>query len=139
MGNRILCLSSPAIERQLRELIAGCGGSPQSCAGLPPNGPPKPRASSVFASPIALPKAPRANVSRRRARSVTVTNGGLDAKDASALAGGMVSNRCRYKGDDGMKRWVGFGVIADNLINIGGTLAKREAEAKKAAQSQHPA
>ena len=28
-------------------------------------------------------------------------------------------NRCRYKGLDGMKRWVGLGVIADNLINMG--------------------
>jgi IS5 family transposase len=28
-------------------------------------------------------------------------------------------NRCRYKGEDGMKRWVGLGVISDNLINIG--------------------
>ena len=28
-------------------------------------------------------------------------------------------NRCRYKGDTGMKRWVGLGVIADNLISIG--------------------
>jgi IS5 family transposase len=28
-------------------------------------------------------------------------------------------NRSRYKGEAGMKRWVGFGVIADNLINIG--------------------
>ena len=28
-------------------------------------------------------------------------------------------DRCRYKGDDGMKRWVGLGVIADNVINIG--------------------
>lgn len=28
-------------------------------------------------------------------------------------------NRSRYKGDAGMKRWVGFAVIADNLINIG--------------------
>jgi IS5 family transposase len=28
-------------------------------------------------------------------------------------------NRCRYKGFVGMNRWVGFGVIADNLINIG--------------------
>ena len=28
-------------------------------------------------------------------------------------------NRCRYHGDDGMKRWVGLGVIADNLVNIG--------------------
>jgi len=26
--------------------------------------------------------------------------------------------RCRYHGVDGMHRWVGFGVIADNLINI---------------------
>lgn len=34
-------------------------------------------------------------------------------------------NRSRYKGDDGMKRWVGLGVIADNLINIGRVLASR--------------
>lgn len=34
-------------------------------------------------------------------------------------------NRCRYKGADGMKRWVGLGVIADNLINIGRVLATR--------------
>jgi transposase, IS5 family len=33
--------------------------------------------------------------------------------------------RCRYKGADGMKRWVGLGVIADNLINIGRVLATR--------------
>src|ERR1700726_1428028 len=33
--------------------------------------------------------------------------------------------RCRYKGDDGMKRWVGLGVIADNLINIGRAMQKR--------------
>jgi len=33
--------------------------------------------------------------------------------------------RCHYKGDDGMKRWVGLGVIADNLINIGRVLATR--------------
>jgi IS5 family transposase len=34
-------------------------------------------------------------------------------------------HRCRYKGTDGMKRWVGLGVIADNLINIGRVLATR--------------
>ena len=28
-------------------------------------------------------------------------------------------NRCRDKGERGMQRWVGFGVIANNLINIG--------------------
>ena len=32
-------------------------------------------------------------------------------------------NRCRYKGQSGMKRWVGWGVIGDNLINIGRALA----------------
>jgi IS5 family transposase len=32
-------------------------------------------------------------------------------------------NRCRYKGQNGMKRWVGLGVIGDNLINIGCALA----------------
>lgn len=32
-------------------------------------------------------------------------------------------NRCRYRGDPGMQRWVGLGVIADNLINIGRCLA----------------
>lgn len=37
-------------------------------------------------------------------------------------------NRCRYRGDDGMKRWVGLGVIADNLINIGRVVALRAAE-----------
>jgi IS5 family transposase len=36
-------------------------------------------------------------------------------------------NRCRYKGDAGMKRWVGLGVIADNLINIGRAKKKQAA------------
>ena len=34
-------------------------------------------------------------------------------------------SRCRYKGDAGMKRWVGIGVIADNIINIGHALEKQ--------------
>ena len=33
-------------------------------------------------------------------------------------------NRCRYKGTAGMKRWVGLGVISDNLINMGRVLEK---------------
>ena len=37
-------------------------------------------------------------------------------------------NRCRYRGEDGMRRWVGLGVIADNLINIGLTLNAAAAE-----------
>jgi len=36
-------------------------------------------------------------------------------------------DRCRYKGDAGMQRWVGLGVIADNLVNIGRAMEKRAA------------
>jgi len=35
-------------------------------------------------------------------------------------------NRCRYKGLNGIKRWVGLSVIADNLINIGRAMAARQ-------------
>lgn len=31
--------------------------------------------------------------------------------------------RCLYRGADGMKRWVGLGILADNLINIGRVMA----------------
>jgi IS5 family transposase len=34
-------------------------------------------------------------------------------------------NRCLYRGMEGMKRWVGLGVLADNLINIGKALSVR--------------
>jgi IS5 family transposase len=34
-------------------------------------------------------------------------------------------NRSRYRGEEGMKRWVGFGVVADTLINVGRVLASR--------------
>jgi IS5 family transposase len=32
-------------------------------------------------------------------------------------------NRCRYRGFEGMQRWVGLGIVADNLIHIGTYLA----------------
>jgi IS5 family transposase len=34
-------------------------------------------------------------------------------------------DRCRYKGFVGMQRWVGLGVIADNIVNIGRMMEKR--------------
>jgi len=34
-------------------------------------------------------------------------------------------DRCRYKGYVGMNRWVGLGVIADNLVNIGQALKRQ--------------
>jgi transposase, IS5 family len=36
-------------------------------------------------------------------------------------------DRCRYKGDSGMQRWVGLGVIGDNLVTLGNALAKTPA------------
>jgi IS5 family transposase len=36
--------------------------------------------------------------------------------------------RCRYKGEVGMQRWVGLGVIADNLVNIGRATQKQAAQ-----------
>jgi transposase, IS5 family len=39
-------------------------------------------------------------------------------------------SRSLYKGQSGMKRWVGLGVIADNLINIGRFLARPLAPSK---------
>jgi IS5 family transposase len=35
--------------------------------------------------------------------------------------------RCRYKGLVGMNRWVGLGVIADNVVNIGRAMEKKAA------------
>jgi hypothetical protein len=35
--------------------------------------------------------------------------------------------RCRYKRHLGMDRWVGLGVIADNVVNIGRTIEKQAA------------
>ena len=37
-------------------------------------------------------------------------------------------DRCHYKGDAGMKRWVGLGVIADNIVNIGRTMEKQSVQ-----------
>jgi IS5 family transposase len=34
-------------------------------------------------------------------------------------------SRCRYRGESGMKRWVGLGVIADNHINMGLAISRR--------------
>jgi len=37
-------------------------------------------------------------------------------------------DRCHYKGVDGMQRWVGLGIIADNVINIGRAIHIRAKE-----------
>jgi IS5 family transposase len=44
-------------------------------------------------------------------------------------------NRCRYKGDAGMHRWVGFAVLADTLVNIGRVLTRRQTPQKSASET----
>jgi IS5 family transposase len=39
-------------------------------------------------------------------------------------------SRCRYRGDAGMRRWVGLGVIADNLISMGNAMAKQASQSE---------
>jgi IS5 family transposase len=34
-------------------------------------------------------------------------------------------NRCRYRGFEGMQRWIGLGVIEDKIIQIGCRLAEQ--------------
>ena len=41
-------------------------------------------------------------------------------------------NPCRYRGESGMKRWVGLGIIAHNLISRSNAISK---QAKQANQS----
>lgn len=38
-------------------------------------------------------------------------------------------DRSLYRGQDGIQRWVGLGVIADNLISMGRLMAMRRVEA----------
>jgi transposase, IS5 family len=90
--------------------------------------PRKPRASSASASPIAPPKAPSANASKRKRwfRNGQKWRTGCEGR-ISVVKRRHGLNRSRYKGDAGMKRWVGLGVIADNLLNISRVMGKQPA------------
>jgi len=44
-------------------------------------------------------------------------------------------NRCRYRGEAGMHRWVGLGVLADTLINIGRFQTGRQTPQKRASKT----
>ncbi len=72
---------------------------------------------------VCIPNYNSKNPARKRARRSRFRNGqrwrsGCEGRiSVSKRRHGL--NRCRYRGDNGMKRWVGLGVISDNLINIG--------------------
>ena len=60
---------------------------------------------------------------RRNAGSATLRNGAPAARAASVFSSAATaSTAVATKACPGIKRWVGLGVIADNLINIGRTL-----------------
>ena len=79
----------------------------------------------MFQFPITPPKAQSA---------ADIENNAGSAKDKKWRTGceGRISilkrrhglRRCLYRGNAGMERWVGLGVIGDNLINIGRALAQ---------------
>ena len=83
-----------------------------------------PRRQASRASPIAPPKArERKQLEKKRwFRNAQKWRTGCEGR-ISLLKRRHGLNRCRYKGMHGIERWVGLGVIADNLINIGHALA----------------
>ena len=68
---------------------------------------------------VAIPNRSTRSIERKR------NAGGPAAKPISVLKRRDELNRCRYRGEDGMKRWVGLGRSRDTLINMGNALAAR--------------
>ena len=54
----------------------------------------------------------------RRARAALRWRTGSEGR-ISALKRRHGLRRCRYRGERGMERWIGFGVIANNLLVLG--------------------
>jgi hypothetical protein len=72
---------------------------------------------------------PSAEVIRKgKVGTATARNGAPDTRDASGVVKRRHGlDRCRYKTEVGMQRWVGLGVISDNLLNIGRAMSQRAA------------
>jgi len=66
---------------------------------------------------VVLPRQPRETRSRR-ARLALRWRTGSEGR-ISALKRRHGFRRCRYRGERGMQRWVGLGVIANNLLALG--------------------
>lgn len=81
---------------------------------------------------MAIPK-PGAVSARRRAmerqpafRRAYRYRAGIDGR-ISVLKRTFGLDRCRYHGEAGMERWVGWGILAHNLRQISQTVARRAA------------
>jgi len=95
-------------------------------SSLPRTRPPqRQRASDASAFPIAQPKASNASASRKALVPQEMAH-----RITGAHQGGQTTARPRPlppQGFIGMNRWVGLGIIADNLVNIGRAMEKRAA------------
>ena len=66
---------------------------------------------------VVLPRQPRASRSRRARLALRWRTGSEGRISALKRRHGL--RRCRYRGETGMQRWVGLGVIANNLLVLG--------------------
>src|SRR3974377_1600129 len=94
--------------------------------------PPKPRASDGAAHPspppkgvkrVCIPNRSTKSPERKREQKKRWFRNGQKWRTGCEGRISVVKrrhglDRSRYKGDAGMRRWVGLGVIADNLVNI---------------------
>ncbi len=85
---------------------------------------------------VALPK-PGAKTSQRKRReqqpwfrAAMRFRAGIEGR-ISQLKRARQLNRCRNRGEEGLERWVGWGVIANNLVVIACTLAGRRRAKKR--------
>jgi IS5 family transposase len=66
---------------------------------------------------VVLPRQPRETRSRRARMALRWRTGSEGRISALKRRHGL--RRCRYRGESGMQRWVGLGVIANNLLVLG--------------------
>jgi len=65
-----------------------------------------------------------ANESRESVGSATARSAHRKRRTISVVKRRHGIDRCRYEGYVGMNCWVGLGVIADNVVNIGRAMDK---------------
>ena len=75
---------------------------------------------------VVLPRQPRETRSRIARLALRWRTGSEGRISALKRRHGL--RRCRYRGERGMQRWVGLGVISDNLVNIGRVMSQRAAQ-----------
>jgi IS5 family transposase len=89
-------------------------------------------AKSMGVKRVCIPNRSNKSLERKRAQKKRWFRGGQKWRTGCEGRISVVKrrhglDRCRYKSEIGMQRWVGLGVIADNLVNIGREMSRRAA------------